>query len=327
MVSKIILGAASFGSPDWQEWVLDEDKAIPLLRYAFQRGINTWDTADVYSNGRSEEIIGKVLSSGDIPREKVVILSKCYFGVDRTGKQRFIPEMSVNDGDMVNQVGLSRKHIMAAVKASIERLRTYIDVLQIHRLDDTPMTEIVDTLHDLVTSGKVHYIGASTMYQYQFQGLQNMAQSRHKMGFVSMQSFYNLLYREEEREMMRFCRESKIGCLAWSPLARGILARPWGCKGSIREMTDHFLDVFVDRHGEASLEIVKRVEEMARYKGVTMAAVALAWCLYRGVNPVVGMNTHERIDQSLQALQLKLSEAEFQHLEEPYVTLPVAGFS
>lgn len=169
----------SFGSPDWQEWVLDEAAALPLLEHAYKVGLNTWDTADVYSNGRSEEIIGAAIRKYAIPREKIVILSKCFFGVDNTGAQPRIHQMSQNRGGMVNQVGLSRKHILDAVDRSVARLGTYIDVLQIHRLDrETPAEEIMRALNDVVESGKVRYIGASSMACWEFQALQNVAERR-----------------------------------------------------------------------------------------------------------------------------------------------------
>ena len=167
----------SFGTPEWQEWVLDEEKALPLLEHAYKVGLNTWDTADVYSNGRSEEIIAAAIRKYSIPREKLVILSKCHFGVDNTGGQPRIHQMSTNDGEMVNQVGLSRKHILDAVDKSVARLGTYIDVLQIHRLDrETPKAEIMKALNDVVESGKVRYIGASSMACWEFQALQNVAE-------------------------------------------------------------------------------------------------------------------------------------------------------
>jgi aryl-alcohol dehydrogenase-like predicted oxidoreductase len=163
-ISKVIFGCMSFGSPDWQEWVIDEEAALPLLKHAYDVGLNTWDTADMYSNGRSEEIIGKALKQYTIPRHRVVILSKCYFGVSDDGSQPPIPVTSINAGHMINRVGLSRKHIMDAVDKSVERLGTYIDILQIHRLDrETPREEIMRALNDVVESGKVRYIGASSV--------------------------------------------------------------------------------------------------------------------------------------------------------------------
>jgi aryl-alcohol dehydrogenase-like predicted oxidoreductase len=168
-ISKVIFGCMSFGTPDWQPWVIDEAAALPLLKHAYDVGLNTWDTADVYSNGKSEEIIGKALKKYNIPRSKVVILSKCYFGVAGDGSQPPIAAVATNDGAMVNQVGLSRKHILDAVEKSVERLGTYIDVLQIHRLDrDTPREEIMRALNDVVESGKVRYIGASSVRFHYF---------------------------------------------------------------------------------------------------------------------------------------------------------------
>lgn len=187
----------TYGTPDWQEWVLDEEKSLPLLKHAYDVGLNTWDTADVYSNGRSEEIIGKAIDKYQIPRQKLVILSKCYFGVVQDGSQPRIHEMSKNDDGMVNQVGLSRKHIFDAVDASVKRLGTYIDVLQIHRLDrDTPKKEIMKALNDVVESGKVRYIGASSMAAWEFQMLQNIADTNGWHRFISMQNYHNLIYRE-----------------------------------------------------------------------------------------------------------------------------------
>ena len=175
-ISKVIVGCMSYGSPEWQGWVLNEEQSLPLLEHAFKVGLNTWDTANVYSNGVSERIIGKAIKQYKIPREKLVLLSKCYFGVKEDGQPR-ISELSTNDGALVNQVGLSRKSILDAVDKSIERLGTYIDVLQIHRLDrDTPMEEIMKALNDVIESGKVRYIGASSMAAWEFQMMQNIAE-------------------------------------------------------------------------------------------------------------------------------------------------------
>lgn len=185
--------------------------------------------ADVYSHGRSEEIIGKALTKYSIPRERVVILTKCFFGVDESGAQPQMGAVSANAGENINQVGLSRKHIIDAVDRSVRRLGTYIDVLQIHRLDrETPKTEIMRALNDVVESGKVRYIGASSMAAWEFQMLQNIADKHGWHRFISMQSHYNLLYREEEREMFPYCNETGVGLIPWSPLARGALCRPWG---------------------------------------------------------------------------------------------------
>jgi len=188
-VSKVILGAMSYGSSEWQEWVLEEEAALPLLEYAYKVGIRTWDTADVYSHGRSEEIICKAIEKYKIPRERLVILSKCHFGVTPENVGAKIGAVSTNDGDMLNQVGLSRKHIIDAVEKSVARLGTYIDVLQIHRLDrDVPKEEIMKALNDVVESGKVRYIGASSMAAWEFQMLQNIAEKHGWHKFISMQN-------------------------------------------------------------------------------------------------------------------------------------------
>lgn len=188
----------SYGSPEWQGWVLNEEESLPLLEYAYKAGIRTWDTADIYSHGESERIIGKAITKYQIPRENLVILSKCYFGVTPDTPSNNIAVSSVNDNDMLNQVGLSRKHILDAVDKSVARLGTYIDVLQIHRLDrSVPREEIMRALNDVVESGKVRYIGASSMAAWEFQELQNIAERHGWHKFVSMQNYYNLIYREE----------------------------------------------------------------------------------------------------------------------------------
>ncbi|KAI4116175.1 MAG: hypothetical protein LQ345_003356 [Seirophora villosa] len=327
-ISKIILGAMSYGTPDWQGWVLNEEDSLPLLEHAYKVGLNTWDTADVYSNGRSEEIIAKALKQYNIPRSKVVILSKCYFGVVPSS-QPPLSAMSKNDGDMVNQAGLSRKHIFDAVDASVARLGTYIDVLQIHRLDrDTPREEIMKALNDVVESGKVRYIGASSMAAWEFQSLQNIADRHGWHKFISMQNFHNLIYREEEREMLPYCADTGVGCIPWSPIARGVLARPWGDGSKTRETTDPFLKSMI-RSGETDVDkaIVDRLEEVAKKKGVKMAQVATAWVLRRDmVNPIIGLASKERIDEAVAALQVKLTDEEAQYLEEPYLPRVVQGY-
>ncbi|KAI4234455.1 MAG: hypothetical protein LQ349_003793 [Xanthoria aureola] len=328
-VSKIILGAMSYGDPDWQGWVLDEEKSLPLLEHAYKVGLNTWDTADVYSNGRSEEIVGKALKKYAIPRNKIVILSKCYFGVASDGSQPSIAAVSTNDGDWVNQVGLSRKHIFDAVDASVARLGTYIDVLQIHRLDrGVPREEIMKALNDVVESGKVRYIGASSMAAWEFQTLQNIAAAHGWHKFISMQNYHNLIYREEEREMIPYCADTGVGLIPWSPIARGVLARPWGDRTTSREKTDNFLHRMIrSRESEADKMIVDRLEEVANKKGVKMAQVATAWVLRRGLElPIIGLGSKERIDEAVQALKVELTDDEAKYLEEPYVPKVIQGY-
>ncbi|GME47274.1 Aryl-alcohol dehydrogenase [Neofusicoccum parvum] len=327
-ISKVILGAMSYGTSEWQKWVLDEAEALPLLKHAYDHGINTWDTADIYSHGRSEEIIGKALKQYSIPRNRVVILSKCYFGVADDGTQPPIFSSSNNDGEFLNRVGLSRKHILDAVDASVERLGTYIDVLQIHRLDrDTPMEEIMKALNDVVESGKVRYIGASSMAAWEFQMLQNIAARHGWHQFISMQNYHNLLYREEEREMIPYCQATGVGLVPWSPIARGALARPFDSRATTREQTDNFLKALIrSRETDVDRAIVGRVEEVAAKKGVSMAAVATAWCIGKGVNPIIGLGSKERIEEAVRSSNLKLTEEEVKYLEEPYLPKPIAGY-
>ncbi|KAF2674773.1 Aldo/keto reductase [Microthyrium microscopicum] len=328
-ISKVILGAMSYGSSKWQEWVLDEAEALPLLQHAYERGINTWDTADVYSNGRSEEIIAKALRTLAIPRANIVLLSKCYFGVDTTGAQPPIAAVSANDGAFVNRVGLSRKHIFDAVEASVKRLGTYIDVLQIHRLDrGTPREEIMRALNDVIEAGMVRYIGASSMAAWEFQSLQNIAKEKGWHQFVSMQNYHNLLYREEEREMVPYCQDSGVGLIPWSPLARGMLTRPWGDgAGSKRQQSDQFLkNIILSRETQSDRDIVGRVDEIARKKGVSMSNVATAWSLAKGMNPIVGLSSKKRIDEACESIQVSLTEEEIRYLEEPYVPRTITGY-
>ncbi|PLB55043.1 Aldo/keto reductase [Aspergillus steynii IBT 23096] len=321
-ISKVILGAMSYGTKEWQDWVLNEDEALPLIEHAYKRGINTWDTADIYSHGRSEEIIGKALQKYNIPRHRVVILTKCFFGVDDEGGQPPISASGRNDAGFVNRVGLSRKHIFDAVDASVKRLGTYIDVLQIHRLDrETPQEEIMRALNDVVESGKVRYIGASTMAAWEFQSLQNIAARNGWHQFISMQNYHNLLAREEEREMIPYCQHAGVGLIPWSPMARGVLARPWNSRSTVRESTDGALKLLVrSRESEADQAIVTRVEELAKKKGVSMAQVAIAWSLsHPNENPILGLSSKQRIDEAAASIKVKLTPEEIHYLEEPYI--------
>lgn len=296
-VSRVILGAMSYGSDVWQPWVLNEEESLPLLEHAYKVGINTWDTADIYSHGVSERIIGKALKKYNIPRSKIVILSKCYFGVNESDVSLGIASVSTNDNEMVNQVGLSRKHIFDAVDKSVERLGTYIDVLQIHRLDrDTPREEIMKALNDVIESGKVRYIGASSMAAWEFQTLQNIAEKNGWHKFISMQNYYNLIYREEEREMIPYCQDTGVGLIPWSPIARGALTRPWSDRSSKRSTTDKFLENLVHSREDAiDKEIISRVEEVAKKNNVSMATIATAWCVKKGVMPIIGLSSKKRI--------------------------------
>ncbi|KAJ5198497.1 NADP-dependent oxidoreductase domain-containing protein, partial [Penicillium cinerascens] len=329
-ISKVVLGAMSFGSDDW---MIPEEKALPVIKHAFDNGMNTWDTADIYSFGESERIIAKALKTYNIPRERVVILSKCYGGVPNPGDldgmsdQEKLAQMAVNDGVMVNRIGLSRKHIFDAVNASIERLGTYLDVLQIHRLDrDTPREEIMRALNDLVDSGKVRYLGASSMFAWEFQALNNIAEKNGWHKFISMQDYYSLLHREEEREMHPYCRDAGVGLIPWSPLARGLLTRPFKvdkAQKSVREASDVYSQMLIGATTEVDISIINRVEELAKKKGCSMAQIGLVWCLKKGVNPIVGLSSTTRVDEAVQSVKLfkdgVLSDGDVQYLDELYV--------
>ncbi|CAG9990726.1 unnamed protein product [Clonostachys byssicola] len=316
-VSIPIFGAMSIGDQKSMPWTIAEEDALPLFKAAYDRGLNTWDTANAYSNGSSEIIIGKALEKYQIPREKVVILTKCFWGVSKALDELhwLNRESFERSKDYQNQYGLSRTAIFNQVEASLERLNTpYIDLLQIHRFDTTtPMEETMKALHDLVQSGKVRYIGASSMYATQFARLQAVAERNGWTKFISMQNQHNLLYREEEREMLRFCDDTGVGVIPWAPLSRGNLARPLTHKGSTlrSQLSGESLT-------GADVEIIKRVEEIANKRGWPMSQVALLWSLRRVVSPIIGFSKVERIDQALGVRGKQLDDDEISYLEEPY---------
>src|SRR6201991_1235128 len=273
-VSRICLGCMTYGSPNWRDWVLGEEESRPFIKRALEAGINFFDTADVYSTGRSEEIVGKALK--DMAKRDNVVLATKLCG-----------QMS----DDVNDRGLSRKHVMASIDNSLRRLQTdYVDLYQIHRFDPTtPVEETIEALHDVVKAGKIRYIGASSMYAWQFS---KYLYTQEKMGaakFVSMQNFYNLVYREEEREMLPLGHDAAIGVIPWSPLARGFLGRSASHaldKDTTRAKSDKVLDM---EFGDADVETLKRVEETAKKHGKSNAQIAIAWLLTRGITaPIVG---------------------------------------
>jgi len=326
-VSIPIFGAMSIGHPDWAPWVLDEEKSLPLLKAAYDRGLNTWDTANVYSNGVSEEIVGKAIKKFNIPRHKLVILTKCFGPVGEEPVLRgiFFPTEIKKSKDYVNQSGLSRQAIFNAVDASLKRLDTpYIDLLQIHRFDpNTPLEETMEALHDLVKSGKVRYIGASSMWATQFAQLQFVAEKNGWTKFVSMQNHYSLIYREEEREMNRFCNDTGVGLIPWAPLARGHLARPWEKFGSTTRSKPE-LEKGLSKEDE---DTIKRVQELAEKKGWKISQVALAWINKRISSPIIGFSSIERIDEAIEVRGKTLTEEEEKYLEELYVPKAVVGHS
>lgn len=327
-ISKIIVGCMSYGDKKWAEWVLeDEEKIFGILKKCYDKGLRTFDTADVYSNGKSEELIGKFIKKYNIPRDRIVILTKLYFPVDATTPNFKLSnyETDFPKYEYVNSQGLSRKHIFDAVSNSMERLGTYIDVLQIHRLDKTtPKTEIMRALNDVVLQGYTRYIGASSMKATEFAELQFIADKNGWFKFISMQNFYNLIHREEEREMIPFCNSSefgKVGLIPWSPIARGILARPLDSQSQLNRNSE--TDKTIQKLGLANLsendeEIINRVEKVAKERNVSMSVVASAWVLSKGCAPIVGINSEERIDDIISALDVKLTDEEVKFLEEPY---------
>ncbi|RMZ79166.1 hypothetical protein DV738_g3436, partial [Chaetothyriales sp. CBS 135597] len=315
-VSVPILGAMSFGHKDWAPWVIDdEEETMKLLKGAYDRGLNTWDTANIYSNGLSEELIGKAIKKFNIPRHKLVILTKCYGTV---GEEPDVPQLSypgdaTASKDYVNQTGLSRQAILSAVDASLKRLGTdYIDLLQIHRYDpNVPAEETMKALHDLVQWGKVRYIGASSMWAYQLSELQYTAQIRNWTKFISMQNQYSLCYREEEREMNPYCHKSGVGLIPWAPLYAGLLARPYNSAASTtrgasiiersnkKDGDSPDADAETQRQSKIDQTIITRVEEIATKRGWKMSQVALAWIIQKGTTPIVGFSNLDRLDEAV----------------------------
>jgi aryl-alcohol dehydrogenase-like predicted oxidoreductase len=293
-------------------WTLGEEKSRPLLQQALEVGINFFDTANTYSDGTSEEIVGRALKDF-ARREEIVIATKVFYPMRKDPNSR----------------GLSRKQIMTEIDASLRRLGTdYVDLYQIHRWDKfTPIEETLEALHDLIKVGKVRYIGASSMYAWQLSKALYTADLKTLTRFVSMQNHYNLLNREEEREMMPLCEAEGIGVIPWSPLARGRLTRDWG-ETSSRMETDEFGKTLYVAAQDSDRKIIERVGEIAAKRGVPRAQVALAWMLQKSfiTAPIVGASKPHHFDDAVAALSLKLSEEEIVSLEEPYVPHPIAGF-
>ncbi|MFJ7900085.1 aldo/keto reductase [Streptomyces sp. NPDC096198] len=309
-VSRICLGCMSFGLPDrgTHPWSLDEEASRPLIRRALAAGINFFDTANVYSDGTSEEIVGRSLA--EYARRDEIVLATKVHGRTRSGP---------------NGGGLSRKAIMTEIDHSLRRLGTdYVDLYQIHRWDPaTPIEETMEALHDVVKAGKARYIGASSMYAWQFSKAQYTARLGGWTRFVSMQNHYNLLYREEEREMLPLCADQGVGVLPWSPLARGRLTRDWD-ESSERGRSDEFGKRLYQEDDRA---VVDAVAAVAAERGVPRARVALAWLLQRDtvVAPIVGVTKTHHVDDAVAALDLRLTDKETEVLQEPYLPHPVSG--
>jgi 1-deoxyxylulose-5-phosphate synthase len=305
-VSPICLGMMSYGDPSVRQWFLDQEAAEPVVRHAVESGVTFFDTADMYSHGVSEQITGRLLGKLFARREDCVLATKVYFRM----------------GPAANDKGLSRKHILSAIDASLDRLGTdYVDLYQIHRWDPhTPIEETMQALHDVVRSGKARYIGASSMYAWQFAKAQHTAERHGWTRFVAMQNHYNLLYREEEREMIPLCLDQGVGCIPWSPLARGLLAGTrdrGGARHSVRAGSDSYADELYD---EADFDVVDAVRAVAAERGVPPARIALAWLLGRPAvtAPIIGATKVAHLDDAVAAVDLRLSEEEVARLEAPY---------
>jgi aryl-alcohol dehydrogenase (NADP+) len=314
-VSRLCLGTMTYGAKAWRDWVLEEKEAMPFFEKALDAGINFFDTADVYSNGVSEEIVGAAVRSLVKDREDVVIATKCFNGTV---------------GRKPNRWGLSRKHIMDACDRSLKRLGLdYIDLYQIHRFDpSTPFEETAEALSDLVRAGKVRYIGASSMYAWQFAKYLSTAERHGWVKFVSMQDHYNLIYREEEREMLPLCKEEGIGVIPWSPLARGFLAgnrHRQGGGDTVRSKSDDFAGQMY--YDDGDFAVADRNVEIAKKLGVKPMQTALAWVLSNPVvtAPIIGASKLEHLDDALGALEIALSAEDKAALEEPYKPHGVLG--
>ncbi|MBC7870775.1 MAG: aldo/keto reductase [Chitinophagaceae bacterium] len=305
----------TYGTPQWREWVLDETASRPFIQTAVEAGINFFDTANIYSIGVSEEVTGRALRDF-ARRDEVVVATKVFFHM----------------GDKVNQGGLSRKHIMDSIDASLRRLgMEYVDLYQIHRWDhDTPIEETMEALHDVVKAGKARYIGASSMWAWQFAKAQHLAEKHGWTRFVSMQNHYNLIYREEEREMIPFCQSEGVGIIPWSPLARGFLAgnrtREKG-GDTVRSTTDPMAHDYY--YGDTDFTIVERVQALAARYEVRPAQIALAWMLHKpGItSPIIGASKMTHLDDAIAAVEINLTSEDMAYLEEPYQPKAISGHS
>src|SRR6185369_5480434 len=329
-VSRICLGMMTYGSPQWRPWILDEAASRPLVKHAVELGITFFDTADMYSAGESEVLTGKFLREF-CQRDEIVIATKVFFPVDLDFKGGIARGGA--QAERPNKSGLSRKRIFHAVDASLKRLNTdYIDLYQIHRWDPfTPIEETMQALHDVVKAGKVRYLGASSMWAWQFARAQQVAKENGWTRFSSMQNHYNLAYREEEREMIPLCRDQGVALVPWSPLARGFLAgnRQSGDKdagATSRAQTDDIAQKYYYRASDFAT--VERLSALAAKKGVSNATLAYAWLLHKGVSaPIVGASKPYQLEEAAAAVELRLTDEEASQLEVGYEPHPILGHS
>ncbi|KAJ7476087.1 aryl-alcohol dehydrogenase [Mycena latifolia] len=329
-ISKIVLGCMSYGNPKWMgNWVLPEEEASKQIKAAYDAGINAFDTANVYSNGLSEEVLGRAIKEHKLPRDEIVVLTKVFFALSHSEEETLFGVPDLDAVGYVNQYGLSRKHIFDSVKESLRRLQLdYIDVLQCHRFDpSTPIEETMQALHDVVKAGYVRYIGMSSCYAWQFAAMQNYAIANNLTPFISMQNHYNMLYREEEREMMPTLKHFGVGAIPWSPLARGALTRPLVKQQTTKRETSDAMPPSLYTGSDANQTIVNRVEEVAKKRGISMAQVSVAWALSKEVvsAPIVGTTSLANLADAIAAVHVKLTEEEIKYLEEPYQPMAILG--
>ena len=315
-VSRLCLGMMSYGSKQWRTWILEEEESRPFIKRALDAGINFFDTADVYSLGESERVTGNILKEFGVKRENIVVATKVN------------GQMS----DDINDKGLSRKHILDSIDKSLQRLQMdYVDLYQIHRWDyETPIEETMEALNDVVRAGKARYIGASSMFAWQFAKSLHVSEKNGWTKFISMQNHYNLVYREEEREMIPLCQEQGIGLIPWSPMARGFFAgdrKRDGGGETERSKSDPFAKGLYFR--EEDFNVADRAAEVAKERDVTASQIALAWVLNKPFvhSPIIGATKMEHLDQAIAALEIELSDEEIKRLEEPYKPHPVLGHS
>ncbi|CAE6420073.1 unnamed protein product, partial [Rhizoctonia solani] len=330
-ISRIILGLMSYGTPEWQGWLPNEEEGLKHIKAAYDAGIQTFDTANVYSNGLSEVILGKAIKKFNLPRDEIVVMTKVCFPVGKeynmSGTALLGTTAEIDSMGYVNQYGLSRKHIFDSIKRSLGRLQLdYVDVLQCHRFDyNTSIAETMQALHDVVRAGYARYIGMSSCHAYQFHAMQNYAIANDLTPLISIQNYHNLIYREEEREMTPTLKLLGVGSIPWSPLARGRLARPLSQQTN-REENDSWMAV-AKRRTEAENTIINRVEALATSKGISMAQVSIAWLLSKDTvaAPIVGTTSLKNLEDIVGAIHVKLTEEEIKSLEGPYLPQTIIG--
>ncbi|KAL4926670.1 aldo/keto reductase [Aspergillus undulatus] len=330
-VSQIAVGCMSYGSPKGRyAWAIPEEEALPTLDHCYRSGLNFYDTANVYSNGASEVILGKAIKKYNWRRENLVIATKVWAPVGRGSDQPLsMSEKERDEAGYINQYGLSRKHIFDSIDESLARLDLkYVDLLQIHRFDpNTPVKETMEALHDVVKSGKVRYIGASSMFAHQFLEYQYTARMNGWTEFITMQNLHNAIYREEEREMFPALAKFGMASIPWSPVSMGFLTRPWKTflettRGTVQGFAFHGVP-----YTENDKRINEKIEEIAKKRDVSMAIVALSWSLSKPfiTAPIIGMSKKERIDEAIKATEFKLSEEELKCIDELYVPKSIIG--